>query len=421
MIKTMTLSPGVTLRYHHDTRFKQGRLSVQLLQPMAHETAALNALIPAVLLRGTRQYPDLRAITMHLDDLYGAGVGELVLRSGDYQGTGFVLHFTDDRFAMPGDEILAPAVDFLRQLLLEPVTEQGCFRGDFVEQEKDNRIQDIESVYDDKPLFAMNRLLETMCRADSFGIPRLGTAEQVADITPQRLWQQYQRLLKISPVEFFYVGAAPLEQVAALLRPIFGNLQRNAAALPPQTAFHDGGPQKQRRQVDTAQSVLTMGFTTPITAADPRHGAMRVLNLIFGSGMNGKLFLNIREKMSLCYSIGSDYYGSKGILTVSAGIDGEQEKTVRAEILAQLDACCRGEISGAELDAAKEALLSGLRSVHDNPGAIVNYYSTQALSGHPQSIEEYRAAVEAVTAEDAAAAARTLRLHSQYFLEGVAK
>ena len=123
MIKTLVLQPGVTLRCFEDSRFKQGCLSFQLIRPMRKEEAALNALIPAVLLRGTVTAPDLRAITLRLDDLYGAAVGPVVRRIGDYQTTGLCCGFIADRYALPGDRVLEPAVEFLGQLLLEPVTE----------------------------------------------------------------------------------------------------------------------------------------------------------------------------------------------------------------------------------------------------------------------------------------------------------
>ena len=60
MIETRTLCPGVTLRCFRDDRFKQACLSIQMIRPMRREEAALNALLPAVLLRGCRNYPDLR-------------------------------------------------------------------------------------------------------------------------------------------------------------------------------------------------------------------------------------------------------------------------------------------------------------------------------------------------------------------------
>ena len=162
-----------------------------------------------------------------------------------------------------------------------------------------------------------------------------------------------------------------------------------------------------------------MGFVTPITNRSEDFCAMQVLNTVFGAGMTSKLFMNIREKMSLCYAIGSGYYGSKGIMTVSAGIDHQKEPLVRQEILNQLESCRRGEITMQELNSARESLLSGLRAVHDSPGAIEGYYATSALSGLGLTPQEYMEKLRAVTVEDVTAAAKTVQYHSSYFLKGV--
>ena len=156
----------------------------------------------------------------------------------------------------------------------------------------------------------------------------------------------------------------------------------------------------------------------PITNRDPEFPAMQVMNTVLGAGMTSKLFMNLREKMSLCYSIGSGYYGTKGIVTVSAGIDFDKETLTRQEVLHQLDACKNGEISSEELTAAKEAILSSLRATHDSPGSIEGYYATAALSGMGMTPAEYMTAVEAVTLEQVVAAARSLNLHTTYFLKG---
>ena len=128
MIKTIELFPGVTLRCCRDTRFKQSVLSLQFLRPMCREEAALNALLPTVLLRGTKSCPDMRSITLRLDDLYGASVGALVRRIGDIQCTGLSCGFIDDRFTLEGEPLLKPMMAFLQEILLEPVTEEGAFR-----------------------------------------------------------------------------------------------------------------------------------------------------------------------------------------------------------------------------------------------------------------------------------------------------
>lgn len=418
MIETISLLPGITLRCCRDTRFKQGCLTLQLVRPMAAEESAMNALIPAVLLRGTRRHPDLRSITQRLDALYGAALGPMVRRVGDYLNTGISLSFMDDRFALPGDRVLEPMLDFLREVLLDyPVENQG-FRADFVESEKINLISTIEAERNDKRIYTMNQMMRKLCSGDAFGLPRLGEKEQVAAVTPQGLLSHYRRILSESPIELFYVGSAEPRLIAGKLTGIFEGLPRNVLTLPPQTGLQGGEVGDFTETMEVSQGKLSMGFYTPITNRMPQFPAMQILNTVFGAGMTSKLFMQVREKMSLCYSIGSSYYGTKGIVVVNAGVDFDKMDLTREEILRQLDLCRQGKISNEELKSAREALLSGLRATHDSPGAIESYYATAALSGMPLTVSEYAAAVEAVTREDVAAAAQTLELRVSYFLRG---
>ena len=419
MIQTIALVPGVTLRCFPAQRFKQGCLSLQFLRPMCSEEAALNAMIPAVLLRGSVKHPDLRSITLGLDDLYGASVGALVRRMGDYQTVGLYCGFIEDRYAFAGDQVLAPMIDFLEELLLEPLTEEGGFCREFVESEKRNLIATIESELNDKRAYTAAQMLRKMCSADSFGVPRLGEKDQVERIDSQGLYEHYRKLLQESPAEVFYVGSADPEIVAGRLRRLFSHIDRDVKPLPPQTPFRDGGGGEYTQTMQVSQGKLSMGFVTPITNQSENFAAMQVLNALFGAGMTSKLFMNVREKMSLCYNIGSGYYSSKGILTVSAGIDCDKEPVVRAEILRQLEACCQGQITAEELNAGKEAILSGLRGIHDSPGSIEGYETSAVISGLPLTVEQYYRAVEAVTAEAVAEAAKTVKLHTTYFLKGV--
>ena len=419
MIKTLELLPGITLRCFPDRRFKQGCLSFAIVRPMCQEEAAVNALIPAVLLRGTKNSPDLRSITLRLDDLYGATLGTQVRRVGDYQTTGLYCAFLEDRFALPGDAILEPILKFLREVLLEPVTEEGGFSRAFVESEKKNLIATIESELNDKRAYAMGQMIRSMCKEDSYGVPRLGEKEAVAAITAQGAYDHFRKILRESRIDIFYVGSAPAEEVAKLLMPMLREIDRNYVNLPGQTPFHDVGGADLVEQMDVSQGKLCMGYVTPVTNRDPDFVSMQVMNTIFGAGMTSKLFMNVREKLSLCYAIGSGYYGSKGIVTVSAGIDFDKEQQTRDEIDRQLDVMRNGDITGEELTAAKEALLSSLRGTHDSPGSIEGYYATAALSGMGLSVDAYMEAVQGVTVEDVARMARQLKKHTTYFLKGV--
>ena len=421
MIKPISIAPGITLRCRRDHRFKQGRITLQFLRPMCREEATLNALLPMVLLRGTQIHQDLRAITMHLDDLYGASVGDLVRRIGDLQTTGLYCTFTEDRFALEGDQIFAPAVDFLRELLLQPLLVDGFFDSEIVESEKKNLIADLEAQKNDKAAYAGSQLLKTMCRGDSFSIPRLGEKDQVAAITPESLTLHYKKLLKIAPVEIFYVGSAPEAQVIDAFSDLFCGLERQPENLPAQSPFRDAGESHTRESMDISQSRLCMGFVTDITNRHPDFAAMQVFNALFGAGMTSKLFLNIREKMSLCYSIGSGYYGAKGLMTVSAGIDADKEELVHQQVLQQLENCRQGQMSQEEINAAKQMILSSLQAVMDSPGAIEGYFSTAAIGGFPLTLDDYRRAVQNVDAGQLIRVCESIRYHSDFFLEGVLK
>ena len=418
MTQTLTLLPGITLHCFRDDRFKQNLLTLQLVRPVKRPENAMNALIPDVLLRGCRTAPDLRSITLRLDDLYGASVGALVRRAGDYQMTGLACSFISDRYTLEGESLLEPMVDFLRELLLDPALENGVFRKDFVESEKKNLIAAIEAQRNDKRAYASSQMLKKLCANDPFGLPRLGEGEDVAAIDAASLYAHYQVLLAQSQIELFYVGDRQPEDLAALLTKLFRQIPRNFTALPVQTPLCPGKPGEHTETLDVAQGKLCLGFTTPITNRDPDFAAMQVCNVILGAGMTSKLFTNVREKLSLCYDIGSGYYSSKGIVTVNAGIDWEKETQVREEISKQLQACAQGDISPEELQAAKEALCSGLRSTLDSPGAIESYFSISLLGGLNMTPSEHMEKVCAVTAQDAARAAATVQLHTRYLLRG---
>ena len=418
MLKTIELFPGVTLRCCRDDRFKQGVLSLQFLRPMCREEAALNALLPAVLLRGTKTCPDMRSITLRLDDLYGASVGALVRRIGDIHCTGLSCGFIDDRFALEGDAIFVPMMAFLEELLLEPVLENGCFPDAYVQTEKQNLIWAIEAQRNDKRSYANNQMLKIMCKDDSYGIPRLGEIADVEAITPETLYAHYQKILAESPIHVFYVGSADPEIVADALRPMLGKLAKAPIRLPEQAGFAPVEFSEHEEILDVAQGKLCLGYATPIHLRHPEYAAIQVCNTILGAGMTSKLFMQVREKMSLCYDIGSGFHGSKGILTVAAGIEFEKKEIVQQEIEHQLQEICDGNISCEELTAAKEALLSNLRTTHDSPGAIESYHASAAVSGIGMTPAVFMERIEAVTAEDVSAAAKTLQLCTVYFLKG---
>ena len=389
---------------------------------MCREEAASNALLSAVLLRGTKNYPDIRRLSARQAALYGLSVSPLLRRIGDIQTVGLFAGFLEDRFALPGDQILAPVIDLVREILLEPALTEGRFAPEFVESEQRNQIADIESELNEKQAYASAKMLRHLCAGDSFALELRGQVADVERITPQSLFANYQTVLRRSPVEIFYVGSADAQTVAGLLKPLAEQIAGDPEAMPAQTILTPN-PEKARlsERMEVNQCKLSMGFTTPVINTHPDFAAMQVLIALYGAGMTSKLFMNVREKLSLCYYANAGFYGSKGVVTVSSGIDEANYETARAEILHQLSLCAQGAITEEELSAAKQALVSGLRSIPDSPGALERFYGTASISGMPYTLPGYIDAICAVTAEDAARAAASITYHSEFFLKGAEK
>lgn len=419
MIQTVSLAPGITLRCIRQSRFKHSCLSLQFVTALEESSAALNALLPTVLLRGCQKAPNIRTVTACLDENYGSSVSTLVRRVGDIQTTGLYCSFLEDRFAQEGDRVLEEAVSFLLELVLRPVTRDGVFLPEYVEGEKNNLIATIESEMNDKRSYAAAQLRRKMCQGDSFALSRLGTVQQVRAITPAGLHAKYRQLLSTAPVDVFYVGSAQPQEVAQLLQPLAQGRGR-VLPRPNQSPFLPKIPsQTVRELMDVTQGKLCMGFVTDIVTGSSLHPAMQILCALYGGASPiSKLFVQVREKQSLCYDIGAGYYGTKGILMVSAGVETRNLDRTRREVLRQLELCQKGDITRQELDAAKESFFSSLRALSDSPGSLEGYFGTALLSGGEMDVQAYRESLERVTLEQVVQAAKSLKLHTTYCLEG---
>lgn len=418
MLKRMELMPGVWLNSVQTDRFKTGCFSINLLQPLTEADAAPNALVPSVLLRGCGGYPDMTAISAKLDTLYGASVGTLVRKKGEVQTIGLYADFLEDRYA--GEPLFAQLMEFVGRLLFDSCVEDGGFVEAYTAGEKQNLSNAIAAKINDKRAYAVSRLLKNMFPGEAFSVPRIGEACTLEGVTGKTLRQRYDELLRTAPVELFYLGQQSCDTVAKTISDMLSALpggSRQAARTT--TGFRPHPVRYVEESLDVTQGKLTMGLRTEITADDPRYPALMLLNAVFGSGMNSKLFLQIREARSLCYYAGSAVDKFKGFMLVDSGIEFDKFQQAHDGILEQLELCKQGQITEEELEAARVYLTSSLRSAMDSPGRMDDYAVGQACAGLTEGMEELSRALEQVTLDQAVEAANTLTLDTVYFLKGV--
>ena len=406
----------VFLTYLPADRFKTSRMTVQLIAPLRKETAAANALLPAVLRRGTVRCPDMESLSAALDTLYGATVDYTVRKKGERQCVGFAAGFIDDAFTPHGEKLLEPVARMMGELLLDPVTHGGRFLSGYVESEKANLIDAIRSLKNDKRDWADIRLMQEMCAGEPYSVLRLGDEETAGRINNQSLYLHGQELMASSRVEIIYCGSAEEQRVQDAMLEALAELPRGAQTVLPEIR-RVPAPDKPRTIVETmdvTQGKLAMGYR----CGSDDYPAMVLANLIFGGTSNSKLFLNVRERMSLCYYASSSYARSKGILTVSSGVEAADFARAEEEINRQLRAVQRGDWEEWEQEGALQAIRASLLSLSDSQGALENFYLGQIASGVQETPEELAAALEQVTKERIVAAARTVKPDTVYFLRG---
>lgn len=413
--------PDVYLTCVQSEKFKTGCISLSMLRPLRREEASANALIPTVLLRGCREYPDIQSISAFLDEHYGASVGTLVRKKGEVQTTGFYADFLEDRFALEQDAILAPMIDFLGKLLLDPVLEEGCFVSSYVEGEKQNLINTIESRVNDKRGYTMSQLLKTMCRNETYAIPRLGDVEDVEKLDAKSLYGHYREILAHSRIEIFYHGRCEAERVTELMIRALRDFPRGDVEPFGTEVVKTAGETvtEEREAMDITQGKLAMGLRLGCTAKDASYPAALLMNAVFGAGVTSKLFVNVREKMSLCYYASSSLEKFKGIMVISSGISFDKFEVAKEEILRQLYLCRQGEMEESEIEAARTYLLSSLKTGMDSPARLDDYSIGQVIIDMEGTMEDLAAQLKCVTKDDIIAAANRVTLDTVYFLEGV--
>lgn len=407
---------NVYLTYIPSEKFKTSLLSAQLVVPLARETAGLNALLVNVLSRGTVSCPDLAALGRKLDMLYGARVESVVRKKGENQVFGFLASCVDDRYLPAGERLLEPLADLLGELFLSPATRNGRLRNDYLVGERDNLVDLIRSVINDKRAYAARRLMEEMCAGEPYGVDRLGDPREVEKISLQKLNTHYQTILPQARMELYYCGSAPEKRVVGTFTRAFAALPRQGELEPAPTLLRPA-PEKVRvveEAMDVTQGKLCLGFRT-----DSRDTAATMLmNSMFGGSSNAKLFLNVREKLSLCYYASSTYHRKKGLITVSSGIDCANYQRALDEICAQLDALRRGEWADWELQGARSGLMNALRSMEDSAGAMEDFTMGQMAAGSDETLPGLMDAISAVTPERIREAAEAVRPDTIYFLKG---
>lgn len=398
-------------------RFKTFAISLFAGLTLDEATVTPVALIPFVLRRGTANTPETIAFREKLDDLYGAGFGFDVYKRGDSQIVQFRMDVINDAFVSSNTSLLAASLQFLGDVVTDPLLDNNQFRQKYVDAEKTTLKKRLEAIVNDKIRYAAERCLEEMCADEPYRLHPLGKLEHIDSITPAALYKHYEQWLDNAALDLYVVGDTSLEEVTQL---VTGAFKLKEGAPSAYSLPNVNQPVKEVKKVtermDVSQGKLNMGLRTGVGYNDDAYPAVLMYNGILGGYPHSKLFLNVREKESLAYYAASRLDGHKGLCTIQSGIEFANYEKAVAIIQEQLESMRQGNLSELELDQTKAMISNHLRELQDSAYEMIAYDFNSVLTGKQRSAQQLLEQVQAVTADDIVKVAQGVQLDTIYFL-----
>ena len=428
----LQLGKRLTLRMCQTQKFKTETLSLSAVVPICEQKPYMTSLLLSVLLRGTESYPDISALNRRLDYLFGTELSVRNFYRGDAQVFGLCANILGKEYlpddAPERDTLLCDVVEIMREVFFFPaLDENGLLCVKYVESEKQLHCDAIRAKKNHPQSYATDACRKLMFDTEPCGIPLYGTEEEIMAVTPKELTTYWKELYKNLSLHAFYVGATDTESVVDALTKGLGMenvsaepIKKNTPAIPLTNVKSIKKRDKEQRvceDLPVQQSALVIGLRTPAAVQDEDFFSVALYNELLGSSSPvSKLFINVREKLGLCYSCFSAYNAYKAALTVCCSLEDDRREEAEAEIRRQLAALAAGDITDAEWQAAQKSMANAYRQLSDSPSAMEVYYLGRALAGVSVSPKEASARIASLTKEDVVRVAQQMRIDTVFIL-----
>lgn len=419
--KERELKKGIKLHEIETNKFKTNLIAVMITTKLEKETVTKNAIIPAILRRGTVNMPTQEEINKKLEEMYGASFDCGVDKTGDNQILKFYLESVNDEFLPKENEnMIKTSIEKILEIIFNPYIENEAFKKEYIEQEKENLKQVIEGKIDNKAKYAQNRCIEEMYKNKPYGLYRYGYIDDLKEIDEKNLYQYYQELINKCKIDIYVSGIID-ESIEALVSDnenIKKLKEREPEYILPKIEKNE---QKEeniiQEKMDITQGKLVIGLDVNIDNEDFRYDAM-IYNSILGGSANSKLFQNVREKASLAYTASSSYYRFKNNIFINCGIEIKNYDKAVEIIKKQLEEMKNGNFLDEEIEEAKQGIIASIKAIEDEQDSEVMYNFGQELSEVKYSIEDYIKKVQDVDKQKILNVANKVQINTIYFLKG---
>lgn len=415
-MKRENLAPGVFLNTLDAQKFNRCRITIRFQYPACRETATASAVLPLVLERCCADYPDMTLLSRRLAKLYGADLSVDNSTNGANRVLTVSVTGIKDEFALEGEDLTAEYADLVFGVAFRPYLVNGRFDEEALAIERGKLRQQLQAEVNDKRLYCVRQARRRFFGDSLAGVERDGYLEEVDGVTPQLLTQVYEEMLCRASIEVTAIGAKDETVRRRLLAALEGR-KRDWQAPLPGLFMPRRQPDHQVETMDMVQAKLCLLFTAGRCTGAQEIAASRLAMALYGGSVTSRLFLNVREKQSLCYYCSSSYTSVTGCMMVDSGVEPANARKAEAAILKELAQLCDGPITDEEMEDCRRGLLSSLESVEDSLSGLEGWYFAEIARGGPVSTPaQARAALEQVTKEQVRQVLRQFTLSVSYLL-----
>ncbi len=418
-IKRSEICRGVNFTYIPEKKFKTTRLSFSMFTPLSEENVSKNAVLSSLLAHSCKKYPSLFDVSLRLEELYGASISPSLEKLGETQVITLAARSINNNFVPNSENNILNVADLLCEMIFEPDVENESFKEKNMAQEKRQLIEDIESEMNDKRIYAYHRCEEIMCQNEKFGINPLGTIRDAKNLNGKDVYKSWQRLLSSSHIEIMTIGSCAPEPVIKKFENYFSKIKRdNIDVCQTEVVKKAENIYDICEIMDVTQCKLVLGFRTETAKPSNDVEAVKVMAALLGGTPQSKLFLNVREKLSLCYYCSARYNAQKGIMFIESGVEQKNVQKAKAEILEQIKELKIGNFSNTEFLETKMFITQSIEKTKDNLSALDAWYTSETFDEIKDTPDDKIEKINKVTREQVVDAANKLTLDTVYILSG---
>lgn len=351
-------------------------------------TAGITNFLHRVMLRGTARH-SMVELAEAAEELGGSLEASGEVEYGEIRGEALARHWQ-------------PLLGLIAEVALTP-----AFPPEEIERERRLLLNNLRSRGDAPFQRALDTLVADLYGPHPYGWPAGGLSESLGRLTRDDLRDHYRAIYRPDRMVLAVSGDVPRDRVLHAATRLFGGRASTpATASPPPVS---ATPRGERRVIErhAQQAQVLVGFLGP-SLHEPDYAAIRVLGAILGSGMSGRLFVELREKRGLAYSLGMaiPFRTGPSSLVAYLGTAPANVEPAQAGILSEIERVRREPATNQELARAKAYVLGALTMDRRTNARHAWYLAFFEVIGAGWDFpDRYARAIERVSVEDVRAAA----------------